>query len=141
MKQPNKPHEIAETAILEQEQLEPAVVEDTAREIHKEYLICPNFDTLCTEIGCNKTTMYRLFDEYGLPRKNPAISEALEERWEQSKSQEQLEPAIVEDEPSTFLKIHVDKGVTRERLDKVMYGLYQSGLYNLEIKKCTKYCR
>ena len=139
MKQPNKPREIAETAILEQEQLEPAIVEDTAREVHKEYLKCPNFDKLCVKLGPSTTTMYALFDKYDLPRKHEAMTE--HEHSNQFIANDLQEPAIVEDEPSTFLKIHVSKDVTRERLDEVMYNLYQSGLYNLEIKKCTKYCR
>ena len=67
---------------------------EVAYEIHKEYMVCPNFDKLVIGLGVSKPTLYTLFDKYNLPRKSPAGSEAIEQRWEEQKL---LEPAIVED--------------------------------------------
>jgi len=76
--------------------------EEIASELHKEYLKpeC-NFFTLCKVIGLSYNTVYRLFDNYELPRKHPAKAEALQEYYEEKK---ELEPAVVEDELETEIE-------------------------------------
>jgi len=76
---------------------------EVAYEIHKEYIVCPNFDKLCVKLGTSTTTMYNLFDKHELQRKYPKMSEAQEEIWDERKEQE-LEPAIIEDELETELE-------------------------------------
>ena len=64
------------------------VDKEVAYEIHKEYMLCPSFHALCIKIGCNESTMYRLFDKYELPRKQPTKAEAIQESWDERKEQE-----------------------------------------------------
>jgi len=78
---------------------------EVAKEIHKEYLKCPNFDKLCVKLETSTTTMYNLFDKHKLERKYPKMPNAPHEiEVPENGTLETEEPAIVEDREKLELR-------------------------------------
>ena len=75
---------------------------EVAKKLH-EYYMMPDcrFNKLCELLDVHHTTIYALFDKYDFPRKHEAMTEHEHSNQFIANNQQELEPAIVEDEQET----------------------------------------